>query len=411
MNRLETCFVVLLLTAACGDDDVETDGGMDAAALDAGADAGGTPADAGVDGPDSAASPDSGPEPCDENGAVRSAACGNCGMGQERCEAGAWVLQDTCLNQGECAAGTLEVEELSMCGERARLCTDACEWGPFDETREPGECEAAEIRTTGEGCEIGENMSQTCSDECEWESATCVSPCGVLRTEPWQAEEVCVPAGMFMRGDPDFADSPLGEVFLSTYAIDRYLVTVQRFRECRDDGGCTASLNSFEREQIENTALIDHAFLGSVFHAQEFCAWDGRRLQSSAQFEKAMRGPAPRAFAYPWGSDTWDCDVYPTIFAGCPGAGGPYRGPIGVLDGDEGYYGAEEGAGWEGEWTRTRYAADYYDEPSSLTNPEGPAMGEHELRDFTRGRHRIGARRTTDDLTEVEFRCVREIEE
>merc|ERR1711938_331062 len=74
-----------------------------------------------------AGEPDAGPEPCSEEGAMRTASCGNCGMTSERCEGGIWVA-DVCLNEGECAAGTLETEDLPMCARRARLCNDSCEW-------------------------------------------------------------------------------------------------------------------------------------------------------------------------------------------------------------------------------------------------------------------------------------------
>ncbi|HJL31321.1 MAG TPA: SUMF1/EgtB/PvdO family nonheme iron enzyme [Polyangiaceae bacterium LLY-WYZ-15_(1-7)] len=413
---LSSGLAAVLALSACGDDGAgEDDAGTtetDAAMVDATTpepDATTPEPDAGE--PD-AGEPDAGPEPCSEEGAMRTASCGNCGMTSERCEGGIWVA-DVCLNEGECAAGTLETEDLPMCARRARLCNDSCEWGAWDELEPASTCEAGDERIVVDGCEPGENKRQVCSDSCEWEDATtCTSPCGDLRTTPAHAEELCVPAGPFMRGDGD--EYPYTEIFVSSFAIARYPVTYSRYRECVDAGACSDEDFGFgtQRNWDDIDSHLDEPIIVTHRDARTFCMWDGgRRLPTDAELQKASRGPAPRTNAYPYGPDEYDCDIRP--IAGCPDheSCGP---PVGSYPAASSYYGLEDLYGNAlSEMTSDYWDPEYYDDPASrVPDPTGP--GETELGFFVGSAgcsispmRRLGTLQTASDGT---FRCVRDLD-
>ena len=396
---------LFLLAAACGEsqepsDTGELDGGMtaDARAMDTGSDR------------DVASNADAEPEdtappvePCDEEGAMRVASCGNCGMGQELCEDGVWTLT-TCLGEGECAAGALETETTPMCGMRTRLCTAACEWMDWTVLEPDGECMPGESDEVHDEASCGRSQlaSRSCTDQCTWE-ITCIDPCGDLQMEPWYEERICVPAGPFVRGDSMFEDSPETEVFLSTYAIDRYPVTYGRYRACYDSGNCPSAVDVGD---IENPDNADRPVNYSTYDgATEYCRFVGGELPTAAQWEKAARGPAPRTNAWPFDGE-WDCQIY--VDTVCQASGTPRETALGLYPNARSYYGLDDLI-WLNERVRDWYAADYYAEPESLRDPQGPTTGEvREGRVFGGDRHRkrIGRRFEQEESRRpLGFRC------
>ncbi len=335
-------------------------------------------------GPMDASTPDQGepevdmfvPETCPEEGAMRAASCGNCGMTQERCEGGTWVA-GACLAEGECAPGALEERSFGMCGTEARLCTAECTWLDWSEaSEEMGECTPGETQTAQGTCGAGEAQPMECTDGCTWQpTGPCMSVCGTLRTSPADSEEVCVPAGQFIRGDDQTPETPRATIFVSSFAIDRYPVTNRRFAPCWTSGACTGLYEDPER--FTDPALQDQFVLGVRWEtAQQFCQWDGaRRLPTEAEWEKAMRGPAPRDTVFAWG-DAQDCSIYP-LGAGCPGELGEDEAgqrPFHSLPAIVSPFGAEDMIGQNGEWVSDLWDPDYQTTPDSRRDdPQGPS--------------------------------------
>lgn len=401
--RLALAAFLLCGTGSCGDDS------EDSPDLSMPADSGG----------DAEPEVDSGPAPCSMEGATRLSECGNCGMGQEVCEGGAWVLE-ACLNEGECSPGALQREDLAMCASRARLCGESCEWGPWDDEAAAGECEAGTERVVeSDACDVGEALRQTCNDSCRWDDAggSCVSPCGSLRESPWYAEEVCVPEGAFIRGDDDITeiDTPEVEIVLSTFAIDRYPVTVERYKACVDAGACTEGPGFRSSEYYDDPARQDHVMDVSRAGAVAFCAWDGGRLlPTDAQWQKALRGPAPRRNQWSAGPDDYDCGL--RTLSDCPGANqcGPFVA-VGDIVADESYYGVREPVlSTNGQHARDAFAEDWWTSAASrVRDPfNDPTMVEGEWDGMVHGAcntsfplSRVGA---LEDVFTGAFRCVRE---
>lgn len=131
---------------------------------------------------------------------------------------------------------------------------------------------------------------------------------------------VPIPAGPFYKGCnppecPDFFPTcctndtrPQHEVITPAYFIDRYEVTVERYRACVDLGLCTAPE---ERGPLCNYEFADRAQhpinCVDLEQAEAFCAFDGKRVCSESEWEKAAHG---------------GCELYPEGF--CAAGVRPY---------------------------------------------------------------------------------------
>lgn len=321
-------------------------------------------------------------ETCAEIGATRTVACGNCGLMSEECGAdGRWAPASACLSEGFCEPGAVESESLPMCSARQRICDDACQWREWTTTIDPGECDpGARQRVSTDTCREG-LQPQVCTADCVWENAGgCTDACGGTgRASPEWAREVCIPAGPFIRGDVRFPNTrPVAEIELSAYYIDAYPVTNRRWRECVMAGGCSRPVSP-GADSYADPERDDYPVQSvSWSMARAFCEWDGGRLlPTSAQWEKAARGPAPRDQSYVWDGDEYRCDLVPAMH--CPeGLSDAEFAPnrYNELPGSVGYYGTYLQFGGVVEWVYDYWAASWYSDPDSTQpNTSGPDSG------------------------------------
>jgi len=91
--------------------------------------------------------------------------------------------------------------------------------------------------------------------------------------------------------------SPGRDVYLDTYAIDRYEVTVAQYRACVRTGACDVGALLFGDQRYNKPAW---PVVNVNWHdAVSYCHWRGKRLPTDAEWEKAARGHEGHLF--PWG--------------------------------------------------------------------------------------------------------------
>jgi len=202
-----------------------------------------------------------------------------------------------------------------------------------------------------------------------------------------EAEMVSVPAGEFMMGcDPDkdffcaFTSSEQQHnIIVKAFKIDKYEVTFQRYQKCVSTGKClppaTGGALNYGWEGVDKFPVNGVTW----FQAKAFCEWEGKRLPTEAEWEKAARGTDGRL--YPWGNEAPSCDYTVmnqkvegnTIGPGC-GAGTTQV--VGSKPKGASPYGVMDMSGNLFEWTADWYDEKYY-QYSPKNNPKGAQSGEH----------------------------------
>jgi len=206
---------------------------------------------------------------------------------------------------------------------------------------------------------------------------------------PAHDEMVRMPAGSFIMGSDRKVDRnayqpefPQRKVYLDTYEIDKFEVTtVQYLRfvlatdrppllDWQYDGG------NFQESMASHPVM--HV---TWYDAEAYCRWVGKRLPTSAEWEKAARGEDGRI--YPWGNQP--AGLSRANF-GRTGLSGPVRDrperlllypPIISVDKYENSvspYGVYQMSGNVAEWTADWYDPNYY-KTAPDRNPKGPERG------------------------------------
>ena len=192
-------------------------------------------------------------------------------------------------------------------------------------------------------------------------------------------------------------EQPEHDITVDAFALDKYPVTVGRFRQFAaawDDnwrpgpgdgenpaipgsgwdaswsdllpGGLTGSVSCSGTGQWTDEPDGKEDFpIGCVnwYQAQAFCIWDGGRLPTEAEFEFAAAG-GDEDRLYPWGGATPDETRAVFYFANFE------TSPVGTTPDGAGRWGHHDLAGNISEWAFDCYEDDFYeDEAASGANP------------------------------------------
>lgn len=342
-----------------------------------------------------------------------SAGLGGTGGGAAECTPGEQRCLDatpqTCGDSGQWQSGA--------------PCAYVCEAG-----RCVGACVPGSRRCSG-------SVPQSCSDRGQWQvaaacsdGAVCVAgSCGAPPAscatggpgrDDCAGESCCasvtLPGGSFMMGRGEAASSsdyyPRGEgdelpehpVTVSSFALDKYEVTVGRFREfVRGYTGAPPAPGAGAHPRIANSgwqaswnsslpALADELASGgslcpegsitwtdspganetkpincvSWTVAFAFCAWDGGRLPTEAEWEYAAAGGV-RNRLFPWGNQSPGTDTERAVYGCRYGSFGDCDAtkiaPVGSAPAGNGLWGHADLAGNVYEWVLDAYGGDWFE--------------------------------------------------
>ena len=229
------------------------------------------------------------------------------------------------------------------------------------------------------------------------------NPTATILNDVDGGEMVCVPSGSFLMGSQadaisslleadqrvskEFfrAEYPQHEVFLSTFYIDRYMVTNAQYQLFMQATGhpapkywWTAPDTGGQSSFPVGEENLDHPVVGVSWQdASAYCKWAGKRLPSEAEWEKAARGGLVDQ-NYPWPSQVKgrinsQLSREKANYGGIRGSDRwHWTAPVGSFSPNQ--YGIFDIAGNGFEWCNDWYAEDYYSRSSSR-NPLGPETG------------------------------------
>jgi formylglycine-generating enzyme required for sulfatase activity len=181
---------------------------------------------------------------------------------------------------------------------------------------------------------------------------------------------VVIPAGEFLMGAEDGLQDarPTHRVYLSSYWFDIYEGTNARYRQCVDGGGCTPPK---DRKEFDDAQKAQHPVTNITWNqARSFCQWQGKRLPTEAEWEKAARGTDGRR--YPWGND--EEVIKSRVRKGELSTGANGTEPVGRQAAQVSPYGVFDLVGSVSQWVKDWYAEDFY-QISPARDPQGPARG------------------------------------
>ena len=250
---------------------------------------------------------------------------------------------------------------------------------------------------------------------------------------PAHDDMVKIPAGTFLMGSDKKVDRnaylpefPQRKVYLDAYEIDKFEVTTVQFLKFVLATNRPPLIDwQYDGGNFQETMASHPVMHVSWFDADAYCKWAGKRLPTSAEWEKAARGEDGRI--YPWGNEP--AGLSRANF-GRTGLSGPVRDrperlllypPIISVDKYENAvspYGVYQLYGNVDERTSDWYDPNYYKKAPDR-NPKGPDKGTQ--RAFRGGGWidstpsvRPAQRNGTEPNTKMNwlgFRCARDMKE
>ena len=360
-------------------------------------------------------------------------ACGQCPSGQQWDTANEICLSasEWCVRQGRrwdsvlnSCWGAQECPTGLRWYAKSGACVPSCSEGMSD--CGPTCCAAAQVCVTDTGgnqrCSVCEKAEYECGRSCCLPAQMCVNTelmvCGATFGVAGQScaggldcgggvsccESIAVPGGTFPQGSPQSDplavsdEMPERPVTISSFSLDKYEVTVGRFRKfvqgfdyangLPDRAGVNVNIPDSGWRAVWNRALPsskgDHNSLlacdpslstwimsddalpincVSWYEAFAFCVWDGGRLPTEAEWEYAAAGGDENR-EYPWGSEAPSDDraVYICDYDGTPYDPNTQKGcdpgdiaPVGKKPDGAGRWGHLDLAGNMWEWVLDVY--------------------------------------------------------
>ena len=176
---------------------------------------------------------------------------------------------------------------------------------------------------------------------------------------------IFVKGGWFEMGKADDGaedEKPVHRVYVNSFYIDKYEVTVKEYREyCKKTGipmpqEKTGGWN--DNEPIVNVSYYD---------AAGYAVWIGERLPTEAEWEYAARGGnKSKGYIYSGSNNLDEIGWY-------SGNSGEKLHPVGMKKMNE--LGIYDMSGNVSEWCEDYYDPDYYKKSKGLTDPKGPEGG------------------------------------
>jgi formylglycine-generating enzyme required for sulfatase activity len=219
---------------------------------------------------------------------------------------------------------------------------------------------------------------------------------------------IAIPAGDFMMGNDagDDDEKPAHTVFVDAFEIDQFEVTNEQFQAFFEETGYVSEAEqageSYNWRAFAEGKPKHPVVLVTWNDAIAYCEWQGKRLPTEAEWEKAAKGT--EGFVYPWGNE-WAPDKANTEESG-------YRGTtiVGSFPAGASPYGVMDMAGNVSEWTSDWYEAypgstfrsSYFGKKYRVIRGGGWFTEAHLVRTTERSASSVDLR--NDD---VGFRCVR----
>jgi len=174
---------------------------------------------------------------------------------------------------------------------------------------------------------------------------------------------VAVPRGEFTMGSSEHSDEAKHQVVVDAFLLDKYETSNQRYKEFMKTTGHPAPAYWDDpRLSKANQPVVGVSW----FDAKAFCEWDGKRLPTEAEWERAAKGPDGDNH-YPWGHKL---DTSKANYGQNVGHTEPVDSyPEGISG-----FGAYNMAGNVFEWVADWYEPTYYKSSHAL-NPQGPDKG------------------------------------
>ena len=207
-------------------------------------------------------------------------------------------------------------------------------------------------------------------------------------------EQILIPGGQFTMGTdhephedaywPSGDERPAHVVALEPYCIDKYEVTLGRYEACVDEKKCSRYGLMYEFPSITTTVVnhypewcyddidqcLEHAVNAkSYWQAQDYCEWQGGRLCTEAEWERAANGPGLEQRLHPWGDEDPTSEL-----TNLPSTGTGYVERVDICEAGASPEGVMNLSGNVYEWVEDRYQV--YDAPtdgSVHTNHGTPA--------------------------------------